>query len=129
MLLQHFAKGLAGILAAAVRMQNPLGSTGALEGLYTQLGPHVRIHLETSDASIIAIQHGGQIEFPVQTGDLRDVSQPFFVRLLCRKVLLQQIIGLLGFGIGFCQTFGSPLAPDDEIILSTYPMYRAVAPV
>ena len=121
MALECFAKLLAGKLAAPIRVQDQSlcanAAAGILQGLDAQLCPHVVIQMEALDAAVEAIQHCGQIELAIRTGDLSDVCQPLFIGFCGCKIPFDQVFRLFRLPVCLGQAVGTALAVDGQVVL------------
>ena len=92
---------------------------GVLQGTNAQPRPHVVVQMEALDAAVETVQHCRQIELAVGAGDFCDVGEEFFVWLLGRKVVLDEIFSLLRLSVGLGDAIGPAFGANCQVMLPT----------
>ena len=122
------AEGVACVLAATVTVENTSFQSAVLltqlfYGVYAEFLLHVVTHFKSDYLAVEAVEDSRNIEFPVRTLNLGDISQQLFQRLVCTEISFYQILSVLSFSISLCDTVRSSV-PVDKPCFAHSPVYR-----
>lgn len=111
------AKGIACILAATVTVKDSSIEPAVLltqlfYGVYAEFLFHIITHFKSDDLAVEAVENRRNIEFSVSALNLGDIGQQLFQRLVCAEISFYQILSVLSFSIGFCDTVSSSVPVD-----------------